>query len=98
MASTNLGFVLVDDRPFFLLRYLDLSTTVPLLIVTLGLLSGTRLVETLFLTALSSLMFLTQLFCGLHPEGNRWSTNHQSATTHGRPFSTITSVRLWLIC
>ena len=72
MASTNLGFVLIDDRPFFLFRYLDLSTTVPLMMLTLGLFSGTRLIETLFLTALTSLMFLTQLFCGLHPEENRW--------------------------
>ena len=74
MASTNVGFILVDERPFFYLRYLDLSTTVPLMILTLGLFSGTRLVETLFLTVLSSLMFAAQLFCGLHPELNRWST------------------------
>ena len=72
MASTNLGFVLVDDRPFFIVRYLDSSITVPLMILTLGLLSGTRLIETLFLTALSSLMFMAEIFCGMHPEGNRW--------------------------
>jgi len=76
LASTNLGFLLVDDRPFFLLRYLDLSLTVPLMVLTLCLFSGTRLIETLFLTGLTSLMFATQAFCGLHPEGNRWSMLH----------------------
>ena len=78
MASTRLGFVLVDDRPFFYLRYLDLFATVPLMVLALGLLAGTRPFETLFLAALSSLVYAAQLFCGLHPEGNRWC--HQRAT------------------
>ena len=73
MASTYLGFVLVDERPFFVLRYLDFAMTLPLMMLTLGLFSGTSIVETLYLTAASALMFASQLFCGLHPEHNRWS-------------------------
>jgi bacteriorhodopsin len=72
LAGTYLGFVLVDGVPVYWVRYLDLALTVPLLLLALGLLSTTRLTETLFLSAVACVMSLTQLCNALYPGSNRY--------------------------
>ena len=72
LAGTYLGFILVDGAPVYWVRYVDLALTVPLLLLALGLLSSTRLTETLFLSAIACVMSLSQLLTALHPESNRW--------------------------
>ena len=72
LAGSYLGVVVVDGCVFFHLRYVDLAVTFPLLLLMVGLFSATPLVELLFLSSVSALMFVCQLLAGLHPEHNCW--------------------------
>mmetsp|Transcript_53068 Transcript_53068/g.103840 ORF Transcript_53068/g.103840 Transcript_53068/m.103840 type:complete len:225 (-) Transcript_53068:258-932(-) len=66
------GIEMVGERPFYYARYFDWALTTPLLILDLGLVSGTPLREMLYPIGFDVLMIAAGYLAGYQEEGARW--------------------------